>query len=364
MWRILLGLISFWMSIRVTPKKITDYLESKGAGTKNNLEFVTPETVRACAVQLKCRWYESLFDFLDEMHRITRDAVENGAQMVVFPEYIGLAPLTMVPNIKRMLEHLVKSGDLNDPDRLDLDSKWSKWIAEAFHHFLYETYVYTFGTLARLYKVYIVAGTTLLYDQGALSNSCAVFAPDGSTAGFQGKTSSIGLDRQLGAEPSSEIEVIDTPMGKLSVIIGSDVYYFENFRIAKAHGAQMIAVPDSKGGILCNLLRCRAGEQQMYTVYSCYAGLAANTRAGIFCPPQAGPRRSGITAVAESTDTEPVTARINLTKLDVGVNLEAGEPNYEFLQGDYLHSYCYCGALPIVEVHPEEEETPAVAAAE
>mgnify|MGYP001014782223 CR=1 FL=1 len=52
MWRILLCLISFWMSFHVTPKKITEYLESKGTGTKNNLEFVTPETVRVCAVPI------------------------------------------------------------------------------------------------------------------------------------------------------------------------------------------------------------------------------------------------------------------------------------------------------------------------
>lgn len=361
MWRILLGLISFWMSFRVTPKKITDYLESKGVGTKNNLEFVTPETVRVCAVQLKCRSYENLRDFLDEMLRLTKEAVENGAQMVVFPEYIGLAPLTVVPGIRRMLGHLVQTGDLKDLDRLTLDSKWMKWLAEAFHHFIYETYVYTFGTIARLQRVYIVAGTTLLYEQGELTNSSVVFAPDGSTVGVQGKTSSIGLDRQLEVEPSSVIEVMDTPMGKLSVMIGSDVYYFENFRIAKAHGAQIIAVPDSKGGVLCNLLRCRADEQQMYAVYSCYAGLSSNTRAGIFCPLQAGPRRSGITAVADSTDTAVVAARINMTKLDTGVNLEAGEPNFEFLQGDYLHSYCYCGALPIMEV--TQEDIPAVIAA-
>lgn len=361
MWRILLGFLSFWMSIRVTPKKITDYLESKGCTAKTNLEYATQETVRVCAVQLKNRWYDNLFDYLDEMYRLTKEAVENGAQMIVFPEYIGLAPLTIIPNIKRMLNKLVISGDLKNPDRLELDEKWSKWIAEAFHHFLYEMYVYTFGTLARIHKVYIVAGTTLLYEQGVLTNSSAVFAPDGSTAGFQGKTSSIGLDKQLGAEPSSEIEVIETPLGKLSVIIGSDVYYFENFRIAKAHGAQIIAVPDSKGGILCNLLRCRAGEQQMYTVYSCYAGLAANTRAGIFCPPQAGPRRSGITAIAKTTDTAVVTARVDLTKLDPGVNLEAGEPNYEFIQGDFLHSYCYCGALPIMNAQSDEKASAVTA---
>ena len=353
MWKLVLNLLAFWMSFRVTPKKITEYLESKADESKNNLEYVTPETVRVCAVQLTHRRYRSLREFLDEMLSLTAKAVEEGAQLVVFPEYVGLAPLSIVPGIEPLLRRTVLGGGLSDPDGLRLHPKWAKWVLEAFHHMLYETYVYTFSTLARLKKVYLVAGTTLLYEQGSLINSSMVFAPDGDTIGAQGKTNIVGLDRQLGVEPSSQIEIIDTPMGKLGVIIGSDVYYFENFRIARALGAQIIAVPDSRVGVVCNLLRCRADEQQVYAVYSCYAGVAANTRAGIFCPAEIGPRQTGVTAIADTIDTAAVTARINVSKLGGSVRMEAGEPNQSFLQGDYLHSYCYCGALPIVDSESE-----------
>lgn len=353
MWKLILNLLAFWMSFRVTPKKITEYLESKAGETKNNLEYVTPETVRVCAVQLTHRRYRHLREFLDEMLSLTAKAMEEGAQMVVFPEYIGLAPLSIVPGMESLLRRTVLGGGLSDPDGLRLHPKWTKWLLEAFQHMIYETYVYTFSNIARLKKVYLVAGTTLLFEQGSLINGSMVFAPDGSTAGTQGKTNIVGLDRQLGVEPSSQIEIIDTPMGKLGVIIGSDVYYFENFRIAKALGAQIIAVPDSRTGVVCNLLRCRADEQQVYAVYSCYAGIAANTRAGIFCPTDIGPRRTGIVTIAETIDTAAVTARINVTKLGGSARMEAGEPNDAFLQGDFLHSYCYCGALPIVESEAE-----------
>lgn len=353
MWKLILNLLAFWMSFCVTPKKITEYLESKAGESKNNLEYVTPETVRVCAVQLTHRRYRSLREFLDEMLALTAKAVEEGAQLVVLPEYVGLAPLSIVPGIEPLLRRTVLGGGLSDPDGLRLHPKWTKWMLEAFHHMIYETYVYTFSTIARLKKVYLVAGTTLLFEQGSLINSSMVFAPDGSTVGAQGKTNIVGLDRQLGVEPSSQIEIIDTPMGKLGVIIGSDVYYFENFRIARALGAQIIAVPDSRAGVVCNLLRCRADEQQVYAVYSCYAGIAASTRAGIFCPTEIGPRQTGVTAIADTIDTAAVTARINVSKLGGSVRMEAGEPNQSFLQGDYLHSYCYCGALPIVDAESE-----------
>ena len=47
MWEVLLPLISFWMSFRVTPKKIDALLSEKSGAAQNNAEFAAPEAVRA-----------------------------------------------------------------------------------------------------------------------------------------------------------------------------------------------------------------------------------------------------------------------------------------------------------------------------
>ena len=39
MWEVLLPLISFWMSFRVTPKKIDALLSEKSGAAQNNAEF-------------------------------------------------------------------------------------------------------------------------------------------------------------------------------------------------------------------------------------------------------------------------------------------------------------------------------------
>ena len=45
MWEVLLPLISFWMSFRVTPKKIDALLSEKSGAAQNNAEFAAPEAV-------------------------------------------------------------------------------------------------------------------------------------------------------------------------------------------------------------------------------------------------------------------------------------------------------------------------------
>ena len=68
MWEVLLPLISFWMSFRVTPKKIDALLSEKSGAAQNNAEFAAPEAVRAASVQLTARAYKDLRDYMDEVY--------------------------------------------------------------------------------------------------------------------------------------------------------------------------------------------------------------------------------------------------------------------------------------------------------
>ncbi len=343
-----LSILSFWMSVTVTPQKIMRFLETRKEGGRDNLAFVTPETVRVSCVQLEPRPYKNLKAYLSDMLTLVESAVEAGAHLVVFPEYTGLLPASLIPFSKSLLRW-ASGGEKNFRSGLTaLDGARAAALAEAFHHFFYEAYLYTFSTIARRQHVYIVAGTCLFYEQGKLYNRCVVFGPDGEPAGVQDKTSSIGFDRALGVAPSSQIEVIPTPMGDLGIVIGSDAYYFECFKIAKAKGACLFAVPGCAQGAFPGLLRCRADENNSYVVYSCMShGQQQSARAGIFAPFRVCARRDGIIAQAPQDGSCTVASRINLQKLE-NAPVET-EPNPAFLAGDYLRSYRYCGRLPIID---------------
>ena len=86
MWEVLLPLISFWMSFRVTPKKIDALLSEKSGAAQNNAEFAAPEAVRAASVQLTARAYKDLRDYMDEVYLLAK----NGAQ-VLHPTAVRIA---------------------------------------------------------------------------------------------------------------------------------------------------------------------------------------------------------------------------------------------------------------------------------
>ncbi|GFM82852.1 carbon-nitrogen hydrolase [Pseudomonas cichorii] len=113
-----------------------------------------------------------------------------------------------------------------------------------------------FGGLAKEFGVTLVAGSIVLPEprveagqlrigNGALYNSSLVFGSDGLPLGPP--------QRQLFASPyqhdyvetaaSAPLNVIDTPAGRLAVLIGSDSWYPGNYARLNADGAELIAVP-------------------------------------------------------------------------------------------------------------------------
>lgn len=346
MWKAILSLLTFRLSFAATPKKITAFLDGKGESERRNAEYAAPEAVRAATVQLVLRAYRDWRDYAGEIWRLTKSAVDAGAQLVVFPEYVGLAPITTVPGWRRMLRWMfggtppALDGPFPQPAPGRLEA-----VTAALHGYLYEVYMYTFSAAARLQHVYIAAGSFLFWEEGKLVNRCVVFGPDGEPVGAQEKICAIGPDRALGVESSGLIEPIETSIGPVGVVLGSDAYYFECFKILRERGARLIAVPGVGGGVLRDLLRCRANETGVYALYACYAD-GESARCGIFAPLDATEGRNGVVTIADGPQACALAARTNLEKLHLAVT--EGEPNPLFLAEDYLRSYRYCGKLPLL----------------
>ena len=114
-----------------------------------------------------------------------------------------------------------------------------------------------FGGLAREFGVTLVAGSIVLPEptvsdgqleiaRGApLYNSTLVFGSDGLPIGQpQRQLSPTAIERGF-IQPSLDqaVNVIDTPAGRLGVLIGSDSWYPDNYRKLNAQGARLVAVP-------------------------------------------------------------------------------------------------------------------------
>lgn len=344
--RLYLAMLSFWMSLCVTPKKIVTYLEKNCTNTRNNTEFITQEAVRVASVQMRVRGYKNLRDYLSEMLEAAQAAVDDGAQLVVFPEYAGTLTATLLPSFDRLLFWAMDGRMPESLEEVEISPERTALLAEAFQNYIYEAYAYTFSTIARLLHVYVAAGSSLFYEQGELHNRCVLFGPDGEPVGAQDKVSCLGFDKAIGVVPSDRLELFDTPLGRLAILLGTDGYYFETFKAAVELGARIVLVPDSRGGVTRDVLRCRANECGAYVVYACYAHpKKPGCRAGILGPMAVSPDHSGIFSGSANTKSDTVTCRLNLEKLD-RFRREV-EPNPDFLAGDYMHSYLYCGAMPV-----------------
>jgi predicted amidohydrolase len=113
-----------------------------------------------------------------------------------------------------------------------------------------------FGGLAKEFHVTLVAGSivlpepsvidgTLKIGRGALYNSSVVFGRDGLPIGQpQRQMHPIFDDHEvIAANGEHTLNVVDTPAGRLGVLIGSDSWYPDNYRKLNDQGAQFVAVP-------------------------------------------------------------------------------------------------------------------------
>lgn len=113
-----------------------------------------------------------------------------------------------------------------------------------------------FGGLAKEFRVTLVAGSivlpepsvidsTLTIGRGALFNSSVVFGRDGLPIGQPHRQMHPVFDQSdvIAANGDHDLNVVDTPAGRLGVLIGSDSWYPDNYRKLDSQGAQLIAVP-------------------------------------------------------------------------------------------------------------------------
>lgn len=117
-------------------------------------------------------------------------------------------------------------------------------------------YQVLFGGLAKEFGVTLVAGSIALPNpsvsqgqlqvgHGALYNASVVFNADGLPVGQPQRQLYPIYDERGFIEPGDEnvVSVVDTPAGRLGVLVGSDSWYPDNYRKLNEQGAQLIAVP-------------------------------------------------------------------------------------------------------------------------
>lgn len=260
------------------------------------------------------------------LSRFLRMAKAKGAVLALFPELSGIA--AAIPTLSGWRNELLRAAGpglnarpgLWDRAKAAMASGAASVVQAGLHkslasalqsmpESLYDAYTAMFASLARQYEMTLVAGSLLEVQPETqdILNVCIVFGPDGSILGRQAKVSVAGRLSGM-ATAGAGWSVIETPAGRVGVLLGEDALFPESARILAYQGADMLLTmaavnrPATYQKIRqAALARCQ--ENQLYGMVAFltgpdpFAGSEAPPFVGassIFAPSDFTPRFSGV----------------------------------------------------------------------
>ena len=242
---------------------------------------------------------------LSEARRLIAKAAEQGARLVVLPEFFAIM-------------------GMNDQDKIKVREQLGQGPIQSF---LSET--------ARQYNVWLVGGSIPLTASvpDKVLNSCLVFDEQGKQVARYDKIHLFNLelgneryDEAKTIEPGNQVVVVDSPFGRIGLAVCYDLRFPELFRAMKQ--VDIIVLPaaftETTGKMHWEVLvRARAVENLAYVVAAAQGGYHVNGREthgnSMVVNPWGGvldrlPRGSGV-VVAEVNPSYQASLRASLPAL-------------------------------------------------
>jgi len=297
------------------------------------LDYVSPANIKAAAVQLQLQPAANLRQLVEPLRQLVDQGCRQGAQLIAFPAYMGLWPLSLSPTLAEEVLALVadaREGKFPQA-RQRLDS------LQELSSLLFTWYYNTFALLANQSRLYIHAGSTVLYDQGRWVERGFLFDPRGEVIQEQDKLFLSPGEKALGLSPGSGLDICSSPFGPLATLLGRDSFYFEGAKVARQLGARILIcplLPEEAPGEVAQ--RCgpwmRCQEQPLYALAPRLVGPwggggELGGHGGIFGPYEASRgSQTGILAQG-GTGQQLILSRLDLERLSLTVDLYHGDSN-------------------------------------
>jgi predicted amidohydrolase len=260
--------------------------------------------MKIAAAAFPLEWHDRWNEYVGKLRMWVRSAAEEGAELIVFPEYGAMELATLAG--AEVAGDLARSIDAVT-ERLD--------EVDGLH-----------ASLAREFGATICAASApIRLADGRAVNRARLFAPDGSF-GHQDKLITTPFERDdWGLVGGEGLRVFETPLARIGIAICYDAEFPLIARALAEAGAEILLVPACtetiRGQWRVRLAaQARALENQFVTVHAVTIGEAewspavdANTgAAGIFGPPDAGFPEDGVLAIGKINDAGWVHAEVSL----------------------------------------------------
>lgn len=217
----------------------------------SNLE-TNKDIVKVAAIQMASGPYVAAN--LNEAERLIEIAANQGAKLVVLPEYFSIM-------------------GIHETDKVAVREEEGKGPIQSF-----------LAKTAKKHKIWLIGGSVPLVSNfpNKVRNSCLVYDDKGNLAACYDKIHLFGLDlgnehyhEEKTIEPGDAVKVVDTPFGKIGLSICYDLRFPELYRAMK--DVNIIVVPaaftDTTGRAHWEtLIRARAIENLSYVIASAQGG--------------------------------------------------------------------------------------------
>lgn len=300
------------------------------------------EKVVVACIQQKMRLPEDREVHREDLARFLRVASNKGARLVLFPELGGV--MCTAPLLDGFQANLFKRADRARRrsagiwQRMGgkfaslalrfLDTDYRRLLAgllEIQPQQVWEEYDSLYSGLAKEFALTLVAPSAYLPDplDGVIRNLAVVYGPDGELLGYQPKGILHPEDQDL-AQPGSDWRVIQTDVGRIGLMLGSDMLYPEVGRLLAYQGAEILlgqgaASDRAMYEKLRAAMLARMQDNQLFAAISFLVGENAFGRRGkdpyagksaILAPQEMTPRSSGILVEMTGFRSESVLAAL------------------------------------------------------
>ncbi|MGO1543221.1 MAG: nitrilase-related carbon-nitrogen hydrolase [Gulosibacter sp.] len=210
--------------------------------------------LRVASVQFELRSEESLDAYLTHTEALVSEAVGNGAELVVFPEFASTGLLGTIS------DHEVTAETISDDYRHHLAS-FADAIAAATQD------------IAQRHNVTLLSGShNRIAEDGSLRNTAFLAHPDGRLE-MQDKLHLTPQEHEMGATGGNELLVTQIGPFKAGLLICADIQFPELSRYLSKNGVELIVCPSltwNRRGVHRVKTGCeaRAIENQMFVVMS------------------------------------------------------------------------------------------------
>lgn len=305
---------------KLSISKLQAIIDEKNITTTNTVPSEPSHNVKIATTSVELKPYNTLEDYIDHMESFVKQACENNADILCFPQFTGILPLSVLPVFDEIINIIFSEKKATREN--DIVS-----ITEIFDIVgapLFEFYYNLFYLLASRYKIYIHAGTTIVPTKNGLFNTAFIFDPFGRCICEQNKINPSPIEEEFNLCSGNMLDVFQITYGTIASIIGDDQFYYDCFKIGRNLGAKIVFVPCGPCFNMNNFKALRGAplfveKNECFAIKSCLVGTAGGItfgdKSGIFCPFYACDDRNFICVSEEFTKDEIVFGDVDTSKL-------------------------------------------------